>query len=296
MKKTYQPKRHFLLVLFITIGQLNAQPIPLSNAYAHNDYWHKRPLFDALENGFTYLEADIYLKKGNLIVAHLLPNKKSKRTFEALYLKPLLRRINANPEVNTRLFNVTLMIDIKSGADKTYATLLPLLEKYKSILSTFENDVFTKRNVTIIITGHKPTDCIKLNKYKIAFIDEDLMQTGSDSSLNTYITASCKYSNLLSWKGEGPIPEKERQRLLLYVLHAHAFGRKVRLWASPENSIVWQELLDCNVDLINTDRLKELRAFLISSMATIVPGKIITEKAEPVISDKTSPLHNPSEK
>jgi hypothetical protein len=162
------------------------------------------------------------------------------------------------------------MIDIKSDADKTYATLLPLLEKYKSILSTYENDVFIKRNVTIVITGHKPFESIKSNKYKIAFIDEDLRRTGIDSSLHTYITASCKYSKILNWNGEGPIPAIEKKRLQFYVMQAHTFGRKVRLWASPENSAVWKELLKCDVDLINTDKLEELRNFLVAEIALII--------------------------
>jgi hypothetical protein len=278
MKKACQLKQILLSLLIAASGSLYSQIIPLTNAYAHNDYWHKRPLLDALDKGFTYMEADIYLKKSKLIVTHILPSIKAKRTLEAIYLKPLLNRINSDVENNRSPLFITLMIDIKSDADKTYTTLLPLLEKYKSILSTYENDVFIKRNVTIVITGHKPYASIKRNKYKIAFIDEDLRQTGTDSSLHTYITASCKYSKLLDWRGEGPLPENERKRLAFFVLQAHAFGRKVRLWASPENNAVWNELLRCDVDLINTDRLEELRIFLISSKEEIAKKEAETNK------------------
>jgi hypothetical protein len=274
MKKVSQLIQVFFAFLLLALGPLYSQIIPLSNAYAHNDYWHRRPLLDALDKGFTYLEADIYLKRGKLIVTHILPSIKAKRTLEALYFKPLLSRINADAEKSINPIFITLMIDIKSDADKTYATLLPLLEKYKSILSTYENDAFIKRNVTIVITGHKPFAIIKSNKYKIAFIDEDLRQTGIDTTANTYITASCKYSKLLDWKGEGPLPENDRKRLAFFVEQAHAFGRKVRLWASPENSAVWQALLNCNVDLINTDRLEELRYFLVSTKASITAKEL----------------------
>src|SRR5687768_15520440 len=42
----------------------------LLNAHAHFDYWHNRPLFDALERGFTSVEADIFLVEGTPLVAH----------------------------------------------------------------------------------------------------------------------------------------------------------------------------------------------------------------------------------
>ena len=37
-----------------------AQSVPLPNAFAHNDYSHKRPLHDALANGYTNIEADVF--------------------------------------------------------------------------------------------------------------------------------------------------------------------------------------------------------------------------------------------
>ena len=46
-------------------------------------------------------------------------------------------------------------------------------------------------------------------------------------------------------------------------------GEKVRLWASPEKKIVWDELLKCGVDLINTDRLATLRKYLNSNTVTL---------------------------
>src|ERR1700740_1393243 len=62
--------------------------LPLANGFAHNDYLHQHPLFDALGNGFTNIEADIFLEGKKLIVAHYCPFFKSKRTLEALYLEP----------------------------------------------------------------------------------------------------------------------------------------------------------------------------------------------------------------
>ena len=43
---------------------------PLTNAHAHNDYEHTRPLFDALDQGFNSVEADVFLVDGKLLVGH----------------------------------------------------------------------------------------------------------------------------------------------------------------------------------------------------------------------------------
>lgn len=58
------------------------------------------------------------------------------------------------------------------------------------------------------------------------------------------------------------MPDDEKRRLCHYITLAHRYGKKVRLWASPENPVVWDELLQCGVDLINTDKLAKLKKFL----------------------------------
>ena len=257
-----------IVVLLTTTFSANSQNIILTNAYAHNDYWHKRPLFDALDNGFTYVEADVFLKRKKLVVAHYFLSKKNK-TLEDLYLKPLLNYVEEHKKNDHRINNypITVMIDIKSKADKTYQALALLLGKYKSILSGYENGEIILRNVTIILTGHKPKDLLLKNENRLVFMDDNLKDLGKDSCNYLYKTASCKYDDLIDWKGRGPMPEIDRQRLEYYVKKAHNEPRKLRLWGSPENKSVWAELLKCNVDLINTDKLSALRNFLISELS-----------------------------
>ncbi|MCB9269197.1 MAG: hypothetical protein H6561_06455 [Lewinellaceae bacterium] len=86
-----------VLVSVISASSLMAQVDPLPNAHAHNDYEHTRPLLDALDQGFTSVEADVYWWNGKLVVAHNLPHGEEARqllpTLEELYLKPLQQRI-----------------------------------------------------------------------------------------------------------------------------------------------------------------------------------------------------------
>ena len=62
------------IAMTVFIGGINAQSqdainvtaTPLANAHAHNDYEHERPLLDALDQGFTSIEADVFLVEGQV--------------------------------------------------------------------------------------------------------------------------------------------------------------------------------------------------------------------------------------
>lgn len=253
----------WILVLFAhTSLSQNIKFLP--NAYAHNDYWHKRPLFDALDNGFTYVEADVYLRKGQLVVAHMLPVLQPSRTLDKLYLNPLSHFFR-NDSMGITYPPITLMIDIKSEPEKTYQALARLLHRYESLLSYYENGMLYKRAVTVVITGNKPVRTIKSLDCRYVFIDEDLIQMVKEKNpANLFPIASCRYGRILSGNGEETLSKEQKQNLCRYVQIAHQNGKIVRLWASPDNTIVWKELLSCGVDLINTNKLKELKTFLLN--------------------------------
>jgi len=269
-----KPLKTTLCALFLFIlRSVGAQSLPLPNAFAHNDYRHHRPLADALGEGYTNVEADVFLMDHELIVAHVNPFFKNDRTLERLYLKPLFQRIRTNGGEVYKGYNkpVILMIDIKTGWKSTYTALKPLLEKYRLMLSGYDHGIITPGAVTVVLSGHKPYQLIKSEDKRLAFIDEDLRLTYKDTAAaNVYTMASCKYSKLLKWNGTGAIPPLQEDTLLAYVAMAHKYGKKVRLWASPENETVWRELLKCGVDLINTDKLATLKGFLTSYNATYV--------------------------
>jgi glycerophosphoryl diester phosphodiesterase len=58
------------------------------------------------------------------------------------------------------------------------------------------------------------------------------------------------------------MPTAEREKLRQITAQAHQQGRKVRFWGGPDIPVLWAEQLAAGVDLINTDKLAELRAFL----------------------------------
>ncbi len=256
-----------LLLACLFIGHMYgfSQVRSLPHAYAHNDYWHKRPLLDALENGFTHVEADVYLRRSRLVVSHNPPLFGHKRTIEELYLKPLLSRFQtAGAGSPSALGTIVLMVDIKSKGRKTIRALNKTLEPYQSILSGFENGKVNIRNLTIVVTGHRPLRQIESEGIRYFFVDADLKKNGRQPT-DLYMTASCKYSRLLRWKGKGRIPSSEQRRLMTLVDRAHAMGEKVRLWNSPDKKPVWDFLMNCGVDLINTDKLTALKQYFTQS-------------------------------
>jgi len=265
-------KKLFVLIAACCLASLlYAQTTRLNNGFSHNDYWRKHPLFDALRNGCPYVEADVYLRGGNLVVSHILPCLRKKKTLERLYLEPLLKGRFENGEAFPDN-PITLLIDIKSNADKTYTLLDSMLEKYKSIITTYEDGVITWRKVTIVLSGHRPYDRVRELAFRRVFIDEDLRKIPADQAdPGVDMLASCRYSHFLKWTGKGAMPVDAKDRLVQYVQAAHQNDLKVRLWASPDNTKVWKALLDCGVDLINTNKIQKLKRFLTTDASVAAP-------------------------
>jgi hypothetical protein len=254
--------RLFFFALFsLPANQLSAQMNCLPNSHSHNDYLQKHPLQDALMLGFASVEADVFLIHGELYVSHTYPFLKRQR-LDSLYLEPLMKVFEERKGKIYDNASIILLIDIKSGAGETYHALKKTLKKYEPLLTKYGNGKITPGAVTIILSGNKPYDSVFAEQTRFAFIDRTLMPEEKDRAGNVCLMASTKYSNVLSWRGKGEPDANEKVKLVSLVEKAHSEGKKVRLWASPENKVVWKFLLDCGVDLINTNKLNELSEFL----------------------------------
>jgi hypothetical protein len=244
-------------------AQEQKQAVPLRQAHAHNDYEHKRPLLDALEQGFCSVEADVYLVGVELLVGHTRLDLRRERTLEKLYLAPLQERVRSN---DGRVYRggptLFLLLDVKSEARPTYAAVDKLLAKYGDMLSVTRDAKHQPGAVTVVISGNCDRETILQQKVRYVGIDGRPSDLDSEvpTALMPWISAS--WGSLFRWKGEGAMPHSERRKLRDVVDKAHRHGRMVRFWATPEKEDVWQELLAAQVDLLNTDRLVQLRQFL----------------------------------
>jgi hypothetical protein len=240
-----------------------AEPKPLPQAHAHNDYEHSRPLFEALDHGFCSVEADIWLTPDGLLIGHDKKDLKPGRTMESLYLEPLRERVKAN---GGRVYKdgaaFYLLIDSKTEADSTYAALDKVLGKYANILTVTRDGKIEPRAVTVILSGFRAFDAIA--KQPVRFVGIDGRPENLDDNLpaELYPWISGNWQLFFKWKGEGPIPVAEKKNLDEMVKRTHEQGKKIRFWNTAEEPAMWKELLAAGVDYINTDKLDELQQYL----------------------------------
>src|SRR5688500_7374532 len=117
-------KRALCLLLFAGCGSSPPVIAPIKSCmHSHNDYERARPLFDAIEHGACSIEADVHLVEGSLLLAHEPEDVTPEKTLEALYLEPLA----------TVEGELTLLVDVKSEAESTYAALREVFDRYPGL-------------------------------------------------------------------------------------------------------------------------------------------------------------------
>lgn len=241
----------------------------LPQAHAHNDYEHDRPLLDALDQGFTSVEADVWLIDGELRVAHDLADARPGRTLERLYLSPLEARTAMNRGVVLPGYRkpVQLLIDVKSDAAATWRAVDEALRNHPGLLTRFTPSSTEPHAVTAVISGNRDLAAMTAQTDRRAGYDGRLPDLGGPLPSSVMPLVSDNWTKVFTWNGVGPMPTTERERLRTLVTAAHDRGQRIRFWATPDTpgparDAVWRELLDAGVDHVNTDDLVGLRRFL----------------------------------
>ncbi|MQA79404.1 MAG: hypothetical protein GEV10_13155 [Streptosporangiales bacterium] len=244
-------------------------PAPLRQAHAHNDYEHPRPLHDALDHGFTSVEADIWLVDGRLLVAHDLADVDPSRTLRSLYLDPLdeVAKKNGGSVYPGDRGPFQLLVDVKSEAEVTYAALDKELKRYPKLVTHWRHGREKTRAVTAVVSGNRAFDLMARQKVRYAGYDGRLSDLASDAPASLMPLVSDNWTTHFAWNGDGPIPADQREKLRTIVDTAHAKGYRLRFWetpdtAGPARTAVWTELRDAGVDHLNTDDLAGLQDFL----------------------------------
>jgi hypothetical protein len=249
-----------VIILIITSqGLVFSQGIfPHVQAHAHNDYEQPIPLWDALRNGFTSVEADVHLIDGKLKVSHDRPQPNAK-TLEQLYLKPLdsLLKLNGDRIYPAYTGTFYLMIDIKTEAESTLRSLEKELARFESLLCTT-----THCPVKIFISGNRAVSTMLKKGYQGIALDGRPGDLGKGIPPQLMPIISDNYSNWSKWKGTTEATPDDLLRIRDLAQRAHAEGKKLRLWAIPDNEKSWEALLNAGVDFINTDLLEEFHQFL----------------------------------
>ncbi len=230
--------------------------------HSHNDYLRPAPLQLALRHGFHSVEADVFLRDGELLVGHDEWMLQAGRTLERLYLDPLRERVATNGgSVHGDGQPFLLLVDIKRDGEAVYARLETALAERSQMLTRFGPDGIEPGAVTVILSGDRPRATLARQAVRLVAIDgriEDLDGT-TPPSLVPLISDSWK--RRFEWDGIDPLEDHEAQRLRELAHRARSQGRMLRFWGAPDRPAVWDALQTTGVTWINTDRPRDFAAW-----------------------------------
>lgn len=238
---------------------------PLPQAFAHRDDEHPTPLWDALGAGFRHVEMDVWYLFGRLLVAHDPQDLRPGRTFERLYLAPL-----AEAYATGRLAHddpVWLYVDIKSRARGAHRATERLARRYDRWVAR-PGRPNEGSPIRVVLTGNRPPlDALMATHDGACHYDGRLPDLERTRDARWMPVVSADWSRFSRWRGEGPIPDADRLRLRAAVAATRGAHQRLRFWATPERpgparERVWTTLLEEGVNLLNSDDLEGLAAFL----------------------------------
>ncbi|WP_225000292.1 alkaline phosphatase [Cesiribacter sp. SM1] len=248
-----------LLIFCITIfvsALATAQVYTASNIFAHNDYVQPVPFYTAYVQEVGYLEADIFLQGKELYVAHTREEIEKDKTLEGLYLKPLQKYISANKGFvyADSGKTLTLMIDLKTEGASTLTQLVKILKKYPQLLAS--------PSLKITISGNTPEPATWKEYPYFIYFDGRPGIAYTPEQLERISLISTSFREYTQWNGKGVLPKEEKRTLQALINDVHAKGKKIRFWASPDFGNAWIQLMNMQVDVLNTDNVPRLAAFL----------------------------------
>jgi alkaline phosphatase len=245
-------KNIFLLILLLLNSKISAQI-----THSHNDYEQKQPFFAAYNLGFDSIEADLYLKDGELCVAHDKKDVSTERTLRKLYIEPLLAKIKENggyPYPNN--IPLHLLLDLKTQGHEIMQVLDAQLKPYKKEL----------RHVKISISGDMPQPEEFQNYDKMFSFDGRRNLTYPKKAFKRIYMVSASFTEFGKyWTGKQALPQEVADKISVFVKEMHAKNKKVRLWGTPNTKFGFETLKALKVDVIGTDDLPLLRNFIDSS-------------------------------
>ena len=224
-----------------------------ANAHSHNDYENEVPFHLAFQNGFGSIEADIYSVNDTLFVAHNRQDIRAGRTLRILYLDPLRNALDWSSKRNLKL-----LIDIKDD----YKITLPLLVKELHLLKKHLSTQGKKRSVTIVISGNRPPPSELKNYPDFIFFDDDLKRAFTKDEWKRVALVSLPMTSITRWNGKVKISAQDSMSLKRTIDSVHSAGKPIRFWAAPDAELSWQLQMNVGVDLIGTDKISELAAFI----------------------------------
>ena len=240
-----------LITLLLTVSGplLLAQKI-----HAHNDYAQPKPFTAAYEQHADFIEADVWLQDGKLVVSHDKPQANAP-TLDSLYLNPIVKLFQQykGKVSSDRDYTFGLVIDVKDNP----ADILPkLITSLQDNLVCFSRATNPKA-IQVIISGNRP----KINAYfdypALLQFDGRPSEVYDEETLQRVALISDNFQSYSRWDGNGDLPDIDREKLKRVIKRAHNDSKPIRFWAIPDAPNAWKQLKKIGVDVINTDKVAE---------------------------------------
>lgn len=232
----------------------------LGNAHSHNDYTRNNPFTQAYGLGFGSIEVDLYLRDGELYVAHEPQEITASRTFDKLYLAPILDAFAASSDgyLYPKQGQLQLLIDPKTDGKEILQVLTKKLAPHRALFDSRNNP----KAVKLVISGRKPKAVDFKNFDDIFFFDGDLGEVYNEEQLARIGLFSAPFPAFTKWNGLGRLTDADLEKVSIAVDSVHQLGKKIRFWASPDTKTAWYEWIKIGIDYINTDKPHEVSKFL----------------------------------
>ncbi len=231
--------------------------LPLSAAaqlpvilHSHNDYVRTVPFWEAYSQHCASIEADVHLYEGQLLVGHDLKDLTPERTFDGMYVQPVVQTFRANggkmwPGSQDRLI---LMVELKSPTEPELTEIIKVLEQYPDVFCSPDG-------VQVVITGNTPAP-EKFTEYpKWIYYDGDIRDNYTPEQLAQVGMVSNSFRMFAKkWNGKGRMIDTELDAVKAAIAKVHAMGKPIRFWEAPEGTTAYFTFWKLGVDIINTDK------------------------------------------
>lgn len=226
------------------------------------------------------MEADVWLYNGTLYIGHEQAALSTARTFDGLYIQPILRTLRTtNPNSSfvtspTRngVFDMSsgqtlyLWIDVKTDGPTTFPYAVRALQPLRDagyLTKVLANGTVVPGPVTVIGTGNTPLNQVQGIAPRDYFFDAPLPLLGSTfSNITSSVSpiASTDFAVQFGSVPDGRFNASQLALLATQVSIANGKGVGVRYWDTPAFPIstrnrVWTTLYNAGVSLINVDDL-----------------------------------------
>lgn len=224
--------------------------------HSHNDYKNPVPLLNALESKAWSIEADVFLVRGSVLVGHTLKETTKKKSLQSLYIQPIIslyKRNNGKISADSS-YLTNLVIDIKQNDPELLNALVDL---FNPLGYYFDRSV-NPYAVQIIISGHRGPISDWESYPSFLFFDGRPFEDYDTPALRKVAMISDNYFKYIDTRSN----RGDSTKIRLVINKSKAINKPVRFWGSPDNEGVWQFLVQCGVDILNTDKPIACRAFL----------------------------------